>query len=94
LKSSDSTLQNNQEFDLLDQMIQRRHCIVHRADRVKEVDSENHVFQPILELEVRLWLTATTVFMSNLLRPLVMKLNPLEELAKKLNIKLVEESAE
>jgi hypothetical protein len=40
---------------------------------------------------VRLWLTATTVFMSNLLGPLVMKLNPLEELVKKLNIKLVEE---
>jgi hypothetical protein len=75
-------------------MMQRRHQIVHRADRVKEYDSDTYTFQPIVELEVRLWLKATTLFMSNLLGPLVMKLNPLEELVKRLNIKLAEEGTE
>jgi hypothetical protein len=87
---------HNQEFALIDQMIQRRHAIVHRADRVNaaDSDSENYVLQPILGVDVRLWVDATIAFMSDLLGPLLIKLNPLEELAKKINIKLAEESTE
>ena len=79
-----------EEFPVIDQMIQRRHYIVHRADRVKASGSETYALQPIHLADVSLWLEATIIFMSGLMAPFLIKLNPLEELAKKLNIKLLE----
>lgn len=82
--------EHSQEFPLINHMIQRRHYIVHRADRVKATDSDNYVLQPILGIDVRLYLESTTSFMSGLMRPVLLKLNPLEELTKRLNIDLPE----
>lgn len=82
---------HNHEFPLINQMIQRRHCIVHRADRVKTVDSEGHVLQPILAVDVLIWMEAATAFMGSLMGPFLVKKNPLQELAERLNLKLVEE---
>lgn len=46
-------------FPALDEMIRRRHQIVHRADRVKSPDSNNRTPECIQAVEVRRWLDAT-----------------------------------
>jgi hypothetical protein len=80
---------HNQYFPAIQRMIERRHQIVHRADRVKTVDSSAYKLQPIEPQQVSHWLEVTTNFMQSLMNPLFLKLNPLEELAKAFNVKLI-----
>jgi hypothetical protein len=52
----------NRTFPALEQMIRRRHQIVHRADEVKTPDSDTYRLQPIALSEVRAWLETTHNF--------------------------------
>ena len=74
---------HNERFPSIGAMIQRRHQIVHRADRVKGPGSEKYTLQPIEAGEVWAWLRDTTGFMISVTHPLFRKLNPLEEIMKK-----------
>jgi hypothetical protein len=67
----------------IDQMIQRRHVIVHRGDK----RSWNERPQPISYDEVGVWLHATFSFLTLLLGPVFFSQNSLEDLEKKFNIK-------
>jgi hypothetical protein len=80
---------HNHDFPEIQRMIERSHQIVHRADRIKPSDSDTYTLQPIEAYEVLTWLKATNDFMSSLCGPVFLKLNPLQELAKKLNITVV-----
>jgi hypothetical protein len=62
---------HNEHFASIDTMIQRRHQIVHRADRVSSDGSDSYVLQPILAIEVLTWLKATHDFMAGLVRAAV-----------------------
>jgi hypothetical protein len=64
--------EHNKAFDAIDRMIERRHQIVHRADR--RSTSEETLLQPIERAEVVDWLQATLSFTSGLLTPLMQKL--------------------
>jgi hypothetical protein len=77
---------HNDVFPELSRMIERRHQIVHRADKVKASNSNNYTLQPIEAEEVQSWMEYTRKFMGGLWAPLFMKLNPPESLAKKYNI--------
>lgn len=50
------------DFPALDRMIRRRHQIVHRADRVKEPNSNTYTLETIQLPEVQSWLEATWNF--------------------------------
>jgi len=80
---------HNAEFPTIQEMIQRRHLIVHRADRVKAPDSEAYALQPIQATEVLKWLQVTAGFIQSLMQPLFLKLYPPEELAKMFNVILL-----
>jgi hypothetical protein len=80
--------EHNQYFPAIQQMIQRRHQIVHRADKVKIGDSNAYKLQPIEPQQVSHWLGVTTNFMQSLMGPLFLKLTSLEDIAKQLNVKL------
>lgn len=67
--------QHNKAFDAIDRMIERRHQIVHRADK----RSGETTLQPIKRAEVVEWLQATYGFTSGLLTPLMQKLPTLLE---------------
>jgi hypothetical protein len=69
---------HNKGFDAIDQMIQRRHQIVHRADRVNEAGTP--VLQRIDRSQVTHWLSATHSFTASLITPLMRRL---PELLKK-----------
>jgi hypothetical protein len=69
---------NDDDLAAIQQMIQRRHQIVHRADRVKAPGTNNRVLQPIDRNEVLTWMKATERFMKSLYIPLLDKLIPLE----------------
>ncbi len=69
--------EHNKAFDAIDRMIDRRHQIVHRAD--KRSSSGKTVLQPIERAEVVEWLQATHSFTSSLLTPLMQKLPTLLE---------------
>ncbi len=56
-----------QEFPMVAAMIQRRHDIVHRADRVRLPDSDTHTLQPIQAPDVENWLLATFNLMTRLM---------------------------
>lgn len=64
--------EHNKAFVAIDRMIERRHQIVHRAD--KRGDLGQTVLQPITRNEVVEWLQATFSFTSGLLTPLMRKL--------------------
>jgi RiboL-PSP-HEPN len=70
--------EHNADFEAIDQMIRRRHQIVHRADRVKDPASDSFVLQPIKRSEVVRWLQATLTFTSGLIDPLLRKLPELK----------------
>ncbi len=53
----------------IDRMIQRRHLIVHRADRIKR--GSEYQLQPIERDEVTGWVVATSDFMVGVLDPLI-----------------------
>ena len=74
---------HNQQFAAIGAMIQRRHQIVHRADRVKTPGSGKYTLQPIEAGEVLAWLRATTAFTLSVTKPLFRKLNPLEEILER-----------
>jgi hypothetical protein len=63
---------HNRDFAAIDQMIQRRHQIVHRADRVNE--DGTLVLQPIKRSQVTEWLEATHNFTATLMGPLLRRL--------------------
>jgi hypothetical protein len=69
--------EHNDEFAAIDQMIQRRHQIVHRADRVdaRPVPVLQHIERP----QVADWLTATYNFTARLIVPLMKRLPDLLE---------------
>jgi hypothetical protein len=69
--------EHNKAFEAIDRMIERRHQIVHRADR--RSDSGKMVLQPIDRNEVVEWLQATVTFTSGLLTPLLHKLPTLSK---------------
>jgi len=67
---------HNKDFAAIQAMIERRHQIVHRADRFETVDSTS--LKPIKVGEVSRWHTATQDFMHSLYRPLLDRLISLE----------------
>jgi DNA-binding PadR family transcriptional regulator len=79
---------HNAHFPMIQEMVERRHLIVHRADRVKAPDSETYTLGPIQAAEVNKWLQATVAFIQSLMQPLFLRLYPPEELAKMFNISL------
>lgn len=64
----------------LEAMMQRRHNIVHRADKARTGDG----LEPIDPRDVMAWLTATMYFMGNVAHTSFLKQHPSEELAKEL----------
>jgi hypothetical protein len=81
--------QHNTEFPKLEEMMQRRHQIVHRADRVKAAGSDEYVLEAIRPAEVRDWLDATSNFIRGLMQPLFLRLYPLEKLKEMFNLNVV-----
>ena len=69
---------NRKELVAIQEMIQRRHQIVHRADKLKPPDSQTPVLQPITSRDASRWLQATYQFMLSLNEPLLSKLARLE----------------
>ncbi len=57
----------NEPFAELEQMIQRRHQIVHRADRTKSPDSDAFIVQPINPQDVVRWVGAVCRFIGSTL---------------------------
>ncbi len=65
---------HNEQFSTLQEMILRRHQIVHRADRVKVADPDTYRLQPLHPEQVEEWLNATANFMAGLISQLFDKL--------------------
>lgn len=65
---------HDKQFATIQQMIERRHTIVHRADRFEDANSIP-ALQPIKTEEVSDWLRATQEFMFSLRMPLFFKLS-------------------
>jgi RiboL-PSP-HEPN len=70
---------NTEKLEIIQEMIQRRHQIVHRADKVKPTHSATPVLQPIKSADASGWLKATHEFMLSLNGPLMDKLVELEQ---------------
>jgi hypothetical protein len=66
-------------------MIQKRHQIVHRADKAKPKQSENPLLQPIKSADVSRWLKATHEFMQSLNPALLQKLAQVEAITVIIN---------
>jgi hypothetical protein len=79
---------HSEHFPVIQEMIQRRHVIVHRADRAKAADSDAYVLQAINSGEVLKWPRAILSFIQSLMEPLFLKLHPAEDLARKFKIPL------
>ena len=62
----------------IQEMIQRRHQIVHRGDKLKPTPSAAPVLQPMKLVDATRWLRATFEFMDNLNAPLAKKLARIE----------------
>jgi hypothetical protein len=65
-----------ENLDELQEMIQRRHYIVHRADRVKDCVSGAYMPQAIEEGQGRRWVDTTSNFMDGLIVPMLEKKMP------------------
>lgn len=76
-------------FPAIQEMMKRRHQIVHRADRIEENDPTK--LAAIGADEIDLWIQATLDFMSSLLIEVTAKLLPLSEAGRKIRIKAAEE---
>ncbi len=83
--------EHSAEFPLIEEMIQRRHVIVHRADRMKGVGKTSTQPQPVDSVIVGRWVKATNTFMLGLLAPTFKKLNSPELIVKKLGINIEDE---
>jgi hypothetical protein len=67
LRKLDCKIEDHSEsFPAIGRMIERRHDIVHRADRVKATDSDTYILQPIEASQVEKWMEASNVFMGSL----------------------------
>jgi HEPN superfamily RiboL-PSP-like protein len=66
--------EQNTFFPLLEQMIKRRHEIVHRADKIKAPGSVTYVLQPIESADVQRWTIAVTSFIVMVLPSLALKM--------------------
>jgi len=71
-----NTADHNKEFAAIQEMIERRHQIVHRADRFETVNLT--VLKPIRVGDVSRWHTATQNFMQSIYLPLLNRLMSLE----------------
>jgi hypothetical protein len=58
---------HNALFPSIEQMMQRRHQIVHRADRVKEPKMDSYILQPIESESVLKWVSAVIMFVFGML---------------------------
>ena len=76
---------HNKVFPMLDQMMQRRHLIVHRADKIKRLDSNSYELQPIDGREVLKWIGSTGHFLSSLVPPLIKMLSTIADASPKSN---------
>jgi len=76
---------SKEDLAAIQQMIQRRHQIVHRADRQKTPSSNTPVLQPIEDRDATRWLRATHQFMLNLCGQLLTKLSLLEKQGRNTN---------
>ena len=79
----------NKTFPVIQQMMKRRHQIVHRGDRVE--GSDPTVLAAISPDEVEAWIEDTTVFLGSLLTELAIKLLPLKDTAKEFTIPAAKE---
>jgi hypothetical protein len=76
----------NEAYPAIQQMMKRRHQIVHRADRIQADDPE--ILEPISPDEVELWMEATKTFVGSLLGEIVIKLPIEDAIARKLQEEL------
>jgi len=74
-----------EDLAAIQQMIQRRHQIVHRADKQKSPSSSTPVLQPIEGRDAERWLRATHQFMLNLCGQLLAKQSLLEKQGRNSN---------
>lgn len=68
--------ESKEDLATIQGMIQRRHQIVHRADRVKLPASDTYILQPIQTSEVENWVLATHRFMTRLMKEKTLKSLP------------------
>jgi hypothetical protein len=78
--------QVNDSFPGLQQMMQRRHQVVHRADSAKSSSPTGPILEAINSDDVGKWMVDAVTFMMDVSGQVTTKLLSLEELAKKLNI--------
>jgi RiboL-PSP-HEPN len=76
----------SQRFPEIQRMMERRHQIVHRADRVKGTESNIPVLEPIDPQEVFVWLKAVADFMTHLTGEIAGKLNSFEDMMKRIDL--------
>jgi HEPN superfamily RiboL-PSP-like protein len=77
---------HNQNFPAIEEMNQRRHQIVHRADRVKAVDSDTWSLQPVDLRKLAEWTAATFAFAHSLAGPIASMLYTPETIEQKFGI--------
>jgi hypothetical protein len=80
--------EHNEEFPRIQEMIRRRHLIVHRGDRAPARELEKCEVQPITSTQVRGWMDATVNFMGTLLGSVFIKQNTAAALEARFNIKM------
>ena len=73
-------------FPELGELMRRRHVIVHRADRIRDVNSREDVLQRVDAEQVRVWIGAVDDFINTLLAPIMTKKIPVEEILRRLGI--------
>ena len=66
------------DLTTLNQMIQRRHSIAHRGDKVRSKISEKYEMQPISALDVIDWAKATNDFVNSVVRLVIEQKTPPE----------------
>jgi hypothetical protein len=66
------------DLTTLNQMIQRRHSIAHRGDKVRSKISEKYEMQPISALDVIDWVKATNDFVNSVVRLVIEQKTPPE----------------
>jgi hypothetical protein len=67
-------------FPLLEQLMKRRHQIVHRADKIKVADSDAYIVQAIERADVHKWSVAVFAFVGGILPSLAQRLFTREKL--------------
>jgi hypothetical protein len=75
-----SIAEHSASFTQLEEMIRRRHQIVHRADRIKPADSDTYVLQTIKSSDVIGWTLMVGTFIGSVLPQLAIKTYSREKL--------------